>query len=117
MKSKISDLKTEGVVSLDYPADLRTAVKQAEVLWRDFCARPEVVKKGLTYSNNSDGVGYELKLGEGHKADRKENFDLTQASAAWLQQHAAELSHSAALPFLQQATSLVGVMKPLILDF
>ncbi len=116
MKS-ISNFKSEGFVSLSYPPALRDAVDRTIESWKEFCALSEDIKKGLPYSNNSDGVGYELKDGKGTKADRKENFDVTTAGVDWLKKNASGIKNDAALKFVQDATSLVGIMKPLILDF
>jgi isopenicillin N synthase-like dioxygenase len=113
----IQDLKTKGSVSLEYPADLRQAVVRAVRSWKNFCSLPTATKKGLPYSNNADGVGYELKEGVGRNADRKENFDLTTASKAWLERNASVINDSAALAFVQDATALVAVMKPTIMKF
>ena len=117
MNAPITDLQTKGFVSVAYPAGLRSAVERAVGSWQKFCALPTSVKKGLPYSNNADGVGYELKEGVGRNADRKENFDVTTASRAWLERNASLIKDSSALSFVQDATALVGVMKPVILQF
>lgn len=114
---KIRDLQDKGFVVWPYPAELRAAVNQAVVAWKAFCALPTDVKKGLPYSNNADGVGYELKLGEGKNADRKENFDVTTAGLAWLEKHADAIQASAALDFIRIATSLPALLKPLVVEF
>jgi isopenicillin N synthase-like dioxygenase len=115
--SNIHNLKTKGFVSLSYPENLRFAVNKAIGSWKKFCALPTDVKKGLPYSNNADGVGYELKDGSGNKGDRKENFDVALSGNAWLQTHAGSINNPAALEFVANATSLVGILKPTILDF
>jgi isopenicillin N synthase-like dioxygenase len=117
MKASINDLKTKGFVALAYPTDLRAAVDTTVAAWKQFCALPPEVKKGLPYSNNADGVGYELKEGVGAKADRKENFDVAIAGHEWLQQNIEQIQNPVALDFVQNATALVGIMKPIVLDF
>lgn len=117
MNTPIIDLKTKGFVVLSYPADLRLAVNKTITSWKKFCALPTEVKKGLPYSNNADGVGYELKDGTGNKADRKENFDVALAGAKWLETHIGNIKNPVALEFVQNATALVGILKPIILDF
>lgn len=117
MNTPISELKTKGFVALAYPKSLRIAVDETVKSWKEFCALSTEVKKGLPYSNNADGVGYELKDGVGNKADRKENFDVTIAGQEWLRKNIEGIQNHVALDFVQNATALVGVMKPIILDF
>lgn len=115
--NNITDLKTRGFFELTYPRDLRQAVITAIESWKQFCDLPTSVKKGLPYSNNADGVGYELKDGVGNKADRKENFDVAIAGAQWLNSHLSEIDSEAAVKFIQDATALVSILKPTILEF
>lgn len=117
MNTPTSELKTKGFVALAYPSDLRTAVEKTVTSWKKFCALPDEVKKGLPYSNNADGVGYELKEGVGMKVDRKENFDVTIAGEDWLRKNIEAIQNPVALEFVQNATALVGIMKPTILEF
>lgn len=117
MKTSIRDLGRIGFVSVSYPNNLRDAVAKTVESWKKFCDLPEGTKKSLPYSNNADGVGYELKDGIGNKADRKENFDVTTAGTEWLKINAAAIHGNAALNFIQDAASLVHILKPLILDF
>jgi isopenicillin N synthase-like dioxygenase len=113
----IQDLKTKGFVAVQYPSDLRQSVDRTVASWKKFCALSTITKKSLPYSNNADGVGYELKEGVGKNADRKENFDLTTASKSWLERNASVIKDPAALAFVQDATNLVSVMKPTIQQF
>ncbi|MDO8582672.1 MAG: 2OG-Fe(II) oxygenase family protein [bacterium] len=117
MDSPITDLQTKGFVAVTYPTDLRQAVERAVGAWKDFCALPEKAKQEFPYSNNADGVGYELKEGVGAKADRKENFDVTVGGKDWLTQNAVRIGNTAAHEFTDNATALVRIMKPIILDF
>ncbi len=117
MNTSIHDLKTKGFVSFSYPEDLRRAVEKTVESWKKFCDLPLEVKKGLPYSNSGAGVGYEHKEGVGNKADRKENFDVTIAGQEWLQRNIKKINNSIALDFVQNATRLVSIMKPIILDF
>jgi hypothetical protein len=66
---------------------------------------------------NTDGVGYEIKDGSGNKGDRKENFDVTTGSVAWLEKNIDEIKNPTALEFVKKATALVGLLKPSILEF
>jgi isopenicillin N synthase-like dioxygenase len=118
MKNNISirDLKDKGSVSIAYPTDLRQAVQEATDFWRVFCALPLEFKTQLPYSNNSDGVGYELKNGIGNKADRKENLDITLGGKKWLEENIKDIN-PVALEFFKRATALVSVMKPTVLEF
>lgn len=117
MNTSINDLKVKGFVKISYPGNLRSAVNKTIDSWKKFCDLPIDVKKGLPYSNNADGVGYELKDGSGNKGDRKENFDVALAGSAWLEKHAGSINNPIALEFVENATSLVGILKPIVLDF
>lgn len=117
MHTPIHDLKTKGFVVLSYPAALRREVDKTVALWKEFCALPDKVKKGLPYSNASDGVGYELKEGVGTHADRKENFDVATGGREWLETHATEITDAAALAFVKEAAVLAERVKPVIMDF
>lgn len=114
---KIKQLKDEGFVILSYPKDLRKAVDSTVESWKAFCSLPVWVKQNLPYSNNADGVGYEIKDGSGNKGDRKENFDITTAGKAWFEKNVDQIKNPTALKFAEQATSLVGLLKPSILEF
>jgi isopenicillin N synthase-like dioxygenase len=113
----IKQLKTEGVVTLPYPSDLREAVEKSIGLWKKFTELPVEVKKGLPYSNSADGVGYEMKDGSGPKGDRKENFDIAIGGEEWLRQNLEKIESPVAREFVTHVTSLVKVMKPTILKF
>jgi isopenicillin N synthase-like dioxygenase len=117
MKTSIIDLKSKGFTPVSYPPDLRSAVKKAIGSWKRFCDLPVTVKKGLPYSNNADGVGYELKDGTGNKGDRKENFDAALAGKEWLTKHVASIADPAALSFVKDATDLVAALKPTVVGF
>ena len=113
----INDLKTKGFFDLQYPSSLRAKVSQVAMAWKEFYMLPTDIKKGLPYSNTADGVGYELKDGLGDKADRKENFDVTTAGKTWLETEIKNIHNQKALEFVKEATALVGLLKPTILDF
>lgn len=117
MNTPINNLKTKGFVALSYPPQLRKEVDKTVKSWKKFCSLPVEVKKNLPYSNNADGVGYELKEGIGNKADRKENFDVTTAGKAWLEKNIEKIKNPTTLEFVQNATSLISLMKPTIVDF
>lgn len=117
MNTHITNLKTKGFVALTYPENLRKAVEKTVESWKKFCDLPVKTKKGLPYSNNTAGVGYELKEGVGNKADRKENFDVTLGGEEWLRNNIRGIQDKTALEFVKNATALVGIMKPIILDF
>ena len=117
MKASIKNLQTVGFVPVQYPGSLRAAVEKASKSWEAFCDLHEEVKKNIPYSNNTDGVGYEFKDGSGPNADYKENFDITTQGVSWLQKYSKELNNNIVLQFIQDAVSLVEIMKPLILQF
>lgn len=117
MNTSFTQFKKDGQISMPYPSGLRAAVLATVESWRKFCDLPLEIKKGLPYSNNADGVGYEMKDGIGNKADRKENFDITLEGQAWLSKHGRSIQNPIALDFIQNASALIGNMKPTILDF
>ncbi len=117
MKTQIFDLKEKGFVNMFYPKDLRSAVNKTIVSWQKFYSLPTDVKKGLPYSNNGAGVGYELKEGVGNKADKKENFDVTLSSKKWLKDNINKIKNPIALEFVEDASALVSIMKPIIIEF
>lgn len=117
MKSQIKDFKSKGFITMEYPETLRRPVEIAVKSWKRFCALPTEIKKGLPYSNGGTGVGYELKDGVGKNADRKENFDVTIAGQDWIEANVEGIESAAALDFVRNSTNLVGVLKPLVLDF
>ncbi len=117
MNASINDLKTKGFVALPYPQSLRRAVTKAVASWQEFYSLPTEVKKSLPYSNNADGVGYELKDGVGNRADRKENFDIATGGGEWLYKHSENIHNPVVLDFIESATALIAIMKPLVRDF
>ncbi|MES2213591.1 MAG: 2OG-Fe(II) oxygenase family protein [Patescibacteria group bacterium] len=117
MKTSISDLQKKGYVAFPYPMDLRSAVDETAKLWKKFCALPLETKLSLPYSNNTAGVGYELKEGVGNKADKKENFDVTLAGIEWLETHIKSLGNHEALEFVEKAIGLLAPLKPIIYAF
>lgn len=106
-----------GYIVVSYPPTLRRAVERAVEAWKEFVALPTDVKKGLPYSNGGAGVGYEFKDGKGPMADRKENFDVTLSGSKWLERNADVINNKVALKFVQDATALIGVLKPVIVEF
>ena len=112
----MKELSQTGFVTATYPRDLRAAVINTAAAWQDFCALPEEIKKGLPYSSDSDGVGYEHKDGTGNAADKKENFDATTAGREWLRKNIEGIDPSARY-FVEHALSLVELIKPTALEF
>lgn len=113
----IKELKTKGMVKIAYPPILREAVEKSLGLWKRFTALSVEVKKSLPYSNNADGVGYELKDGSGPKGDRKENFDIAIGGEEWLRENLEKIKEPAARDFVSHVTALIKVMKPTIIGF
>lgn len=115
----IRNLETQGAVTIKYPSDLRTAVEEAVSSWKSFCDLPQDLKRRLSYSNDSDGFGYESKLGTGPAGDRKENFDVAKRGQDWLMKNMPNIEKlgSIASSFVSSALNLVDVMAPTILDF
>lgn len=114
---EISDLKTKGYFSFDYPAELRAAVCAAVDSWMRFTACDSRQKLSVGYSSANAGVGYELKLGDGCSTDRKENFDIALGGEKWLRDAVARLGSKPAAQFLENGLKLVSYIHPLILKF
>jgi isopenicillin N synthase-like dioxygenase len=117
MNALINDLETKGFMALSYSADLREAVKKTALSWQKFCSLPVKVKKAFPYSNNKDGVGYELKEGEGNKGDLKENFDVSTTDKNWLDAHVQNIKDPVVLEFVRDATNLTRLFDSALLDF
>jgi isopenicillin N synthase-like dioxygenase len=117
MHSSLSRLGSIGFVSVAYPVSLRKAVAEAFDSWKKFTELPLELKKSLPYSNKADGVGYEYKDGSGTKVDKKENFDVTVASKTWLKENGSKIGNPDILTFIDQAGTLVELMRPIVLDF
>lgn len=117
MNTSFSKLERDGFVSVSYPGSLRSAVNSAYESWRQFTELPLDVKKSLPYSNGADGVGYEYKDGSGTKGDKKENFDVTLSAQGWLKENSKKMGNADALNFIEQASALVGLIRPIVVDF
>ena len=117
MLSDISDFETRGCISLVYPEELRAAVETVALSWKRFCALPLATKTSVPYSNNADGVGYELKDGIGEHVDHKENFDMTVSGVLWLSAHMDQIQDPTVLQFAKDMASLVHMLKPTVIDF
>jgi isopenicillin N synthase-like dioxygenase len=113
----ISNLKTSGFVAVPYPADLRSAVNETVDLWKQFCALPVDVKRGLPYGDSSGGIGYQHKDGKGPKGDRKERFDATLRGTERFKVHVTHARNDVAWKFIESTTSLIDILKPVVLDF
>lgn len=117
MSLLIRNLQTKGQVTVSYPAAIRRVVERAVVSWKNFCFLPVKAKQAFPYSNSGAGVGYELKLGTGPKADRKENFDVALIGKQWLGHQLEHNQSSIISEFVKDAVMLVESVRPLILDF
>jgi isopenicillin N synthase-like dioxygenase len=117
MKTNIKELNNKGYVNFVYPQELRKAVDETIKSWVLFCNLSNDTKLSLPYSNNADGVGYELKDGLGNKADKKENFDVAMSGSKWLEKHANTINNPIAFDFIDNATKLVQYLKPTVLEF
>lgn len=113
----IKDIKSKGFLELSYPEDLRSSVLSIVDSWKDFCDLPFELKNKLSYSNKSDGVGYEYKDGNGLSKDRKENFDITLSGISWLEDNIKDLNSDKISIFIENAISLVKNSQNLIYDF
>lgn len=115
MMTSTDDLKTRGLLNVDYPENLRTAVEHAVASWKEFCRLPREEKCAFAFleDNHGDGAGYELKEESGSKKDLKENFHVTLFQYPRL----AEIASNRTFPFLNDAKLLLDRMEPLIIAF
>lgn len=115
MATAAAELKEIGLVSLEYPQDLREAVLNAVASWKEFCQLPRDEKCVFQFleDNHGDGAGYELKEEKGSKKDLKENFHVT----LYQYDRLAKIANNRSFPFLHDAKILLDRMRPLILDF
>jgi isopenicillin N synthase-like dioxygenase len=113
-----SKLETDGFVAMPYLRNVREGVIETARYWEAFCALPLEVRQKFVYSNDSAGVGWELKDGQGNKADHKENFDITVgAGLEYVRSLAAQVNHPDAINFIESAARLVDLIEDPILDF
>lgn len=111
----INQLRSHGLVNVDYPELLRGSVDRAVASWKGFCDLPKEEKCAFAFleDGHGDGAGYELKEEKGSKKDLKENFHVTLFQYDRL----AEIADKRTFPFLRDAKALLDQMEPLILQF
>ncbi|MBA3238157.1 MAG: hypothetical protein H0T62_07415 [Parachlamydiaceae bacterium] len=115
MSLLINQLRSQGLVNVDYPETLRNSVKRAVTSWKDFCDLPKEEKCAfaLLEDGHGDGAGYELKEEKGSKKDLKENFHVTMFQYNRL----AEIANKRTFSFLNDAKALLDQIEPLVLQF
>lgn len=115
MTVSIDELRDLGLVNVDYPLELREAVKKAVASWKGFCnlSREDKCAFAFLEDSHGDGAGYELKEEKGSKKDLKENFHVT----LFQYERLAAIANQRSFPFLQDAKILLDAMEPLILTF
>ena len=122
MSHDIQKFKTEGLVNVSYPAELRNAVEVAMNSWKKFCELPEEVRIKFPYLPNSvngsvSGVGYELKKVPGATLDQKEDFHFTLAKEQELLDTANSISNEIAAQLIVDAKKLTEGIQILVNDF
>jgi isopenicillin N synthase-like dioxygenase len=116
--TSIKDLASKGLVSVQYPPELRASVEKAVAAWEAFCKLPEEIRTQFPYNNAEDmGVGYELKKTPGANLDLKEDFHFATGSREWIEETATSLGNEEIMHFVHEAGKLVDLIEPLILDF
>lgn len=115
MTVSMDELRDLGLVNVDYPFELREAVKKAVASWKGFCnlSREDKCTFAFLEDSHGDGAGYELKEEKGSKKDLKENFHVT----LFQYERLAEIANQRTFPFLHDAKILLDGMEPLILEF
>lgn len=115
MSHAIQELNQSGLVNVDYPADLRSAVVNAVHSWRAFCDLPREEKNVFAFLEDShgDGAGYELKEEKGLKKDLKENFHVTMFQIERL----IKIANRRTFPFLHDAKTLLDKMESTVVQF
>jgi len=116
MNLSIKDLKSQGIVRVEYPPHVRKLIVDAVEAWKVFCTLRLELKQSRPYSDPSTGVGYENKDGSGLRGDRKENFDFALRGAEWLSCNRDSLP-SEALAFLDKAKRAVIAVRDIIHTF
>lgn len=115
MDTTLTELKELGLINVDYPNPLRSAVDRAVHSWMEFCRLPREEKLAFNFieDKHGDGAGYELKEEKGSKKDLKENFHVTLIQHERL----AAIANQRSFPFLNDAKILLDRMEPLVLQF
>lgn len=111
----LEELNRSGLVSVDYPLDLRSAVENAVSSWKEFCQLPKQEKCAFTFLEDShgDGAGYELKEEKGSKKDLKENFHVTLFQIERL----TKICNERTFPFLHNAQVLLDKIETIVIPF
>ena len=111
----MNELRDFGLVNVDYPSDLREAVKEAVGSWKSFCNLSKEDKCTFAFleDTHGDGAGYELKEEKALKRDLKENFHVT----LFQYERLAEIANKRTFPFLHDAKILLDRMESLVLQF
>lgn len=107
-----------GVVSLEYPQEVKSIVQDTLESWREFLALSQDAKDILKASNHHDGVGYERKEGQGESRDTKENFDITIKGIASLEDaYKTKILPEAVKRLLLHSGILASAIRPMQLAY
>jgi len=117
MNTHIKDFAKKGFVVREYTKDIQSLINNSVISWKDFCNLPLEIKQGFPYSNGADGVGYEIKEGNGFRADRKENFDMTILGSELIQNSVGVVNNPTVDTFFRDITKLINAIKPIVVDF
>jgi isopenicillin N synthase-like dioxygenase len=112
----IRNLERKGYVTVDYPEQLKKMVGWTADLWKGFCALPDEVKAHFQF-HEAEMVGYEKRLGQGPKADRKETFDVALRGRKVLHEDMARANRLEATNFVNHALFLADLALPVIMGF
>lgn len=105
-----ASLQASGIVRVNYPPSLRSAVENAVSSWKEFCSLSKDDKEAFSFLEDShgDGAGY-----EGARQDKKETFHATPFQYERL----AKIANQRSLPFLDNAKALLDQIQPIVMQF
>lgn len=116
---KVDSFHKDGYLYVPYPKELRDAVENAMQSWIAFCKLPNEQKLKFGYDPDSklSGNGYELKLQEGNRLDKKEDFHLRVAMKEDLLKRAKLVDEGITPRFVEDALAINDLMAPLVFEF
>ncbi len=113
----LDTLRSDGYVSVAYPASLRPIVAQAMKSWQDFCTLPDEKKRLLSGGDRLRDFGYMRRQDVGQRADNKELFHAKLSRLDELGERAALLGDKRAVEFMYATDKFLLATVPLIREF
>ena len=113
----LDTLRSDGYVSVAYPASLRPIVAQAMKSWQDFCTLPDEKKRLLSGGDRLKDLGYMRRQDVGQRADNKELFHAKLSTLGTLSERVKAVGDWRALRFMYATSELLVATLPLIREF